>query len=260
MTEQGGTTFDKKTVYHSDLRKAGTLVVKFTKYPDKSKFKNRPDWVPFNVENDPGAYTYQIENEKIHAVLDQVPLNTWMKVTFLSGEESGEMVVQTVEGGPVEMVTEKPKAASNGKSRARPTPRARRIDGYPTYYEDLWYAIVASKGVHDRYAKEFGEPLPESVRSLGVAIHIQASRESYAKPLADGLATPDEIAAGPVPSESEIAELAENAPITAQQRESLIESLADGTMDDERRRTMVAWLKQKIADADEDAPADLFAP
>lgn len=254
-------TFDKQTVYHSYLRDASPVVVKFKKHVQKSKYKDRLPWVPFNVKGDPTDYTYQVENDRIADILNRVPLNVWVKATFIAGEDNGDVALEYEEGGEVELGAEAKPARSNGKPQRRPRRAQPTSDGYPTYADDLWYAILASRHIHERYVAEFGEELTESVRSLGVAIHIQASRESYAKSLMEELPTPEDVAAGPVPTETEIVELAENAPITAQQRNSLIESLADGTMDDGRKRTMVAWLRQKIADAEaEDAPIDLFEP
>lgn len=247
--------FSRKSLYHSDLRKHGKITLNFKANPLPSQYPDKPPFVPIGLQGDDTDYTYQVENEQIAEAIRAAPKKVWLDVTAVGMEGDAEFVIENSGGGPVPATDGH--GSNNGVGRPQRARRSQAMSGYPSYADDLWAAILASRKIHERYLEEFGEPLSEEVRTLGVAIHIQASRESYAKPIHDDVPTPEEFVAGPVPTASELNNLLEQAPISATQRESLRESIADGTMSDERLRTIAMWLEKKISEAEnESLPVD----
>ena len=75
--------FPKVTVYHSTLRERtaeNPVRLMLASLPRPSKFKDKPDYVTFEVEGDSTSYTYQCESPEIRDQLDKLPVREWLDV------------------------------------------------------------------------------------------------------------------------------------------------------------------------------------
>jgi hypothetical protein len=259
-------TWDKKTIYHSDLRKLckdeGHVVLMLNANPIKSNYPGKPPFVPFMIkgdkkcgeaccEKDKGefrSYTYQVENDVVGEAVQRTAKKMWVRLTAVGGGDDAELVFERVEGGPL---TSHEIARSHGGSAV--------VMGYGTIADDYMHALEASHLIHEWWAETYpDEELTESIRACAYSLFAQAQRDGWEKPLHADIETPQEEQLEGAPSDADIQELLDEAPITHQQRESIRESLADG-LDNARRITINTWLKQKIAEA-ESVPGDLFSP
>lgn len=96
-------TWDKKTIFHSELMRAsqGGLAVRFTGKPRDSKYPGKPAFVGFQVMGDDGEYTLNIENDKIRAALEDVPVKMWVAVRADGRGEDAWISIEDANGNPV---------------------------------------------------------------------------------------------------------------------------------------------------------------
>lgn len=258
-------TWDKKTIYHSNLRtlckeRGEGLVVMLNANPLPSAYPGKPPFVPFYIQGDKAcqgeccakdqkehrSYTYQVENDAIGEAIQRTAKKMWLKVTAVGGSDDAELIFERIEGGPL---TSHEIARSHGGSAP--------VTGYETLFDDYVHALEVSHRIHEWWNEQFpGEELTESIRTVANSLHIQAQRDGWEKPLHSEIETPQQQQLGDAPTDQEINDLLDQAPVSEMQIQQIRESLVDG-IDTARRFTIVEWLRQKIAEG-EATPAGLF--
>ena len=260
-------TWDKKTIYHSDLRtycKSNEhIIVMLNANPLPSQYPGKPHFVPFFVQGDKKcdgdcckkdkgefrSYTYQIENDAVGETVKGVAKKMWVRLTVVGGGEDAELVFERAEGGPL---TTHEIARSHGGTA--PT------SGYGTLSDDYMHALEASRAIHVWWSETYPEDeFTESIRATAYSLFAQAQRDGWEKPLHEDIETPQQQQLGEAPTDADINDLLDEAPVSVQQREAIREGLVDG-MDAARRITVAAWLRQKIAEGGAAGPPDLFTP
>ena len=110
-------TWEKKTIYHSDLRKlckerGEGVVVMLNANPIKSTYPGKPPFVPFYIQGDKAcggeccakdkaefrSYTYQVENDAVGEAIKRTAKKMWICMTVVGGGDDAELVFERVEG------------------------------------------------------------------------------------------------------------------------------------------------------------------
>jgi hypothetical protein len=94
-------TFDKKSLYHSDLAKAGEITVQFTGKPRDSQYPGKPRWVGLMVQGDDTKYTLNIENADVEKSIESAPTGAWVAVRAEGRGDMAYMMIEDGNGSPV---------------------------------------------------------------------------------------------------------------------------------------------------------------
>lgn len=151
-------TFDKKTVYHSQLSAASPLRVMLTSDVKPSKFAGKPPWVAFKVDGDPGEYQYTVENDACGAALSGLPRNVWFLLTAAGSRESATIHASGVEG------------ASAPRSQPAPAQDAESIASA------FYGALEIAARVVARFEKAHGRHPSETERVIATTFFIEHNR------------------------------------------------------------------------------------
>lgn len=93
--------FEKKGVYHSELVRAGKMLVQLTGEPRDSKFEGKPPFCPFKVQGDESEYLYTVENDVIGDLLARAPKNVWVELLAEGSREGAVLNLTEASGAPV---------------------------------------------------------------------------------------------------------------------------------------------------------------
>jgi hypothetical protein len=199
-------TFDKKTVYHSALRAASEQHGLWIAFLDRAS-GSRYGKPRFNVGDDQTIYNLEIENERIRAHLETVPLNVWLLVkahdskedAYLEITDEADEVVPEPESGTV---TAPAKAPPAGKPAGKPAPAAQQSQAKPATpparpsggpqidnrTESLGQvalrALFVSHEIVEAYKAKFGEEPTEAVRTIAAGLSIEFHRNQGRIPIA----------------------------------------------------------------------------
>lgn len=166
--------FKKKTVYHSDLVRAGALVLLLKHEPRESQFKGKPDFVTFVVQGqEDQERQYQVENAAILEALASAPLNTWLNFRADGAREAATVAWQPL--NPAAPAAAPPprrqRAAAAPPSQTpatSPTPSSAAEDA-------LFDCLSTAHAAVERYRTAHG-PLTDEVRLLATTLYVQRSR------------------------------------------------------------------------------------
>lgn len=101
MTTATKPTFPKKNIWHSELARAGRLMVKFKSGPRESKYPDKPDYIYFQAAGDDTEYCLNIEPGTEDA-FHNVPQGQWVYVEALGVLKDDPKAVHiSDEAGPV---------------------------------------------------------------------------------------------------------------------------------------------------------------
>lgn len=182
--DHAGTTFDKRSVYHSALAAATRnegLWIRLTSTVQPSKNKQSPGFVNFEVNEDPGKYFYNVENHRIKAHLGLLKQGEWYNISASGRDEDAFLDIVDGNGEPVEEGAQQepaPKPAPSG--RPAPAPGTRSAAPAPKQQASLQRVLRACLAVaHDldaAYTEHYGEPMNENVRSIAISLAIAVHR------------------------------------------------------------------------------------
>lgn len=247
-------TFKQQTVYHSWLKQASPLVLRFVTKPAESKYKSKPKWVAFRIRGDVDEngkerkYTLNLENARIEEKVANTQLKRWVKVTATGGSEddpgSADILIEEAEGIPAMDPAGTP---SHAPGRTSPP---RRVEHEDIRSLVLTSTLLAMDIIAIIEADRGREPTKEEI-ALGQGIRITWERtdlpfvpgevpEEEYEPSADGVG-------GKVTEEhiNEIVRLMEQAALTDDQTKDVAEWLTtDFTMLDFQQ--MVDQLTKRI--------------
>lgn len=165
-------TFDKKTVYHSTLRSAGSLVVMFTSEVKESQYRGKPPYVEFKVQGDDSTYQYNTENDAIAELIRGIPRNEWVEITATGTKEEADIEVTYDRS--------RPPAQSNGADRHPNAPPPQQESngngGGDSLARVLWRCIETSVALNEQFEKRYGRPMTENDRALAVSLSIEVHR------------------------------------------------------------------------------------
>ncbi len=118
----------QKSVYHSYLTRHRDLMIKFKQTPFDSRFPrdDTPGKVVYMELPDGRDYIYQIENEAIVQILDQIEPNEWYRVTASGAKEEATLDLAVADSYEQEereaIVSEAPAEVSTSTVASEPTP------------------------------------------------------------------------------------------------------------------------------------------
>ena len=92
----------QKSVYHSMLIRHSSLMVKFKQTPFDSQWPRAgtPGKIVFIELDDGFDYIYQIENQKIVDMLDQVDPDQWYRISAVGSGEDADLKLVSSDGEP----------------------------------------------------------------------------------------------------------------------------------------------------------------
>lgn len=100
-----GQTWDKKSIYHSELVKASGrdgIALMFTGPVRESKYQGKPPYVPFKVYGDSdGEYTLNIENDLVKETVEKAPNDIWLVCRAEGSRDGATMFLADANGNPV---------------------------------------------------------------------------------------------------------------------------------------------------------------
>lgn len=156
-------TFSKRSVWHSDLRAASPLVVRFMGDVTVSQFKDREPYagglyIDFQVAGDSATYSYNIENEVIEhqmSVIRALAENPggWIKVTAIGTRAEAELICEEPAAQEIP-----PEAA----------------EGYRSVERAAEHALMLSGRLHKKFEREFGQPPTETETSFAISLLIRS--------------------------------------------------------------------------------------
>lgn len=156
--------FGKPSIYQSDLREAGPLVVRIKTRPTKSKREGGGEYVSLQVAGDATTYHYTVENDRCREVLAAAELGRWHLLTATGMREEGDLLLED---------------APADKIPAEDPPEARSVE------EAAANALILTGRVFDRYRRTYGrEPTAEEIT---FAISCMIRSESTGVPLVRGM-------------------------------------------------------------------------
>ena len=162
--------FPKVTVYHSTLRERtaeNPVRLMLTSLPRPSKFKDKPDYVTFEVEGDSTSYTYQCETPAIRDQLDALPVREWLDVRAFGAKDAAVLEVEPVNGSPVKAAEKAPPAAPESPSLSRA----------------YWDALDAAVAIVDAFKKHHNREPSEAERAIACTLWIEQNRSAGRRPL-----------------------------------------------------------------------------
>ena len=169
--------FPQATVWHSTLRErtaANPVRLMLTSLPRPSKFKDRPEYVTFEVEGDSTSYTYQCETPEIRDQLDKLPVREWLDVRAFGAKAAAVLEVEPVSGSPVKAAEKAPSAAPESPSLSRESPSLSRA---------YWDALDAAVAIVDAFKKRHNREPSEAERAIACTLWIEQNRSAGRRPL-----------------------------------------------------------------------------
>jgi hypothetical protein len=182
-------TFTKQSLYHSDLREASPLTVRFRTGVEASQFRGRGHFVGLSIAGDDTDYTYSIENERIRAFLEQVlsqdpDATTWYRL-HASGKKDAAQLELTATNGDAK------KLASDRQKHAQPAPRPEPLPelgrrSSPTRRAiavELWECLESAHEVVAYFQRQFNRQPTEAELRLAAELFNQQQREDANRPV-----------------------------------------------------------------------------
>lgn len=191
--------FSKKTIYHSELVKAGPLYMMFTGPVRDSKYAGKPAYITFKAQQngEETEHTYNVENDTVREELDNAPKNVWLQVRATGSREEAWLALEDANGNPVlkgtpvrDLAQPKDGIKTSGP-QAPPANEWRKMDGphpemeQPTDETDplrarladrYYLALEAANDATQKFAKAHDGLQPsDAVRNIATTIFIQAS-------------------------------------------------------------------------------------
>lgn len=186
-------TFDKRSLYHSDLAKVGEVTVQFTGKPRDSQYPGKPRWVGLMIQGDDTKYTLNIENADVEKSIAAAPLNAWVSVRAEGRGDQAFMLIEDGNGSPMlkgdtrpaqpvsAPLPRNPQAsgppANEWPDETTPTPTNSEDDATRKRLADRYYlALSAAQEACNRFATDHQGLQPsDAVRNIATTIFIQAS-------------------------------------------------------------------------------------
>lgn len=170
-------TFDKKSVWHSELVKAtdpdGLLVVLKGK-PRDSKFEGKNPYVYFGVMGDDNEYSYNIENENVRATLEQSPTTVPVRLHAFGSREAATITVDAGEGdvigdsGPPQLYPEDEDGRPQATQSKSPTGSA---------VGDLYLqCLLSARKAHEAFIATTKTPASDDDIRIATTMFIQAHK------------------------------------------------------------------------------------
>lgn len=205
---------DRKTVYHSDLRKAceaaehGCIRIRLLGRHARvldSQYKDKGPYCPFVVDGEAKSREYQVENDEIRAVLNAAPegVPVWIRAKGAAGEE--EVELWTVDGNRIlpgktppasepplpppappaddppvrrhEAGPGAPDAGDNGRGNG-----CRRYDRKTPISHEYWAALMNAHEIVQAYQETFGYPPAPAVTAIAATLLIEYNKSGASRP------------------------------------------------------------------------------
>lgn len=193
---------DRKTVYHSDLRRAceaaerGCIRIRLLGRHARvldSQYKDKRPYAPFVVDGEATSRQYQVENDEIRAVLNAAPegVPVWIRAKGAAGEEQIEL--WTLDGTPIRPGWQKsadepplrrhevgpvaPDAGENGHGNGN-----RRYDRKTPISHEYWAALMTAHEIVQAYQDTFGYPPAPSVTAIAATLLIEYNKAGASRP------------------------------------------------------------------------------
>jgi hypothetical protein len=115
---------NKKTVYHSELVKAGPLWIMLEGKPQKSQYPNKPPYVKFVANDDFGTRSLHIESQGMCDYLATLPTGEWLEFTAEGSGDNALVFVRSRDGVSLGHNKAVPFAKGGAAPAAAPPPRA----------------------------------------------------------------------------------------------------------------------------------------
>jgi len=182
--------FEYKKVWHSDLKRASPLVVRFRTAPMSSQYLKDKSMIYFetdpSVDDLEGKY-YVIETEEIEKQLQHVQKDVWVEIVATGGgndEDAPEAKIE-IRGLDGSEMNGLPSVPSKPAAKANKMPESKDFCGasvVETYYEALRSAPLLIQ----MFETEFGrEPLPDEI-ILGQHMFAHWAIKGFDRPLYPG--------------------------------------------------------------------------
>jgi hypothetical protein len=174
-------TFNKKTVYHSELASKGVLTIMLTQPPRASKYAGKPAYAKLRIQGDDTDYTLTVENEMVDEALCALPLNAFVTVHAQGARETARLVVKDApaprQPPPVrrEAPAERNRPVADREARQqRPAttdvPTANAMD------LAMWNALTAGHRIVAAFVKYHGREPSEAERCIAASLFIESNR------------------------------------------------------------------------------------
>lgn len=113
----------QKSIYHSILIRHSSLMVKFKQTPMVSKWPRAgtPGKIVYMDLDDGYEYIYQIENEKIVEMLEEVEPGQWYRISAVGSGEQADLQVVSSDGQPSYEAQERAAIAEESTPTASPS-------------------------------------------------------------------------------------------------------------------------------------------
>ena len=172
--------FPQATVWHSTLRErtaANPVRLMLTSLPRPSKFKDRPDFVTFQVEGDSTSYTYQCESPEIRDQLDKLPVREWLDVRAFGAKDAAVLEVEPV--SPSGEIS----AGVNKSSSTRVEKPAEDAVESPSLARGYFEALDAAVLLVEAFKRRHGREPSEAERAIATSLYIECNRTAGRRPL-----------------------------------------------------------------------------
>lgn len=255
-------TFQTKKVWHSRLKGASPVIVKFsTGNIVESQYDDGLN-IYFNVRGDDEDYYYQTENQAIRDYLERnVERNVWYSLTAAGQAEEATIALSPVDESSLPpTASPAPRQSSGGSYKA---PQARSYST-GTVAGDMEKCVLAAanilEGMADMGLDASEENRLEFIEKLGVSLFIQWSRINMDTPLtADDVEEEEEAAEEEDVNEhiADLKSLYEELPLKSgtshdnKKLKSVLDKISEtidaGEVEPEEGNAMISWLSDELA-------------
>lgn len=183
-------TFQKKTVYHSNLTAAGRLLVRFTS--DIRASKNGKDrYVAFNVDGDGSTYYYTLENQKVEEYIKRVPQGQWfwlsaagsrdiamVEVSDAGEREAASVPAQQPDRGPSTRAAAPPPAAGPRNGTTHINGHANG-NGRPALFGQALACLLVAADIIDAFKQQRGREPTKREGHMAAMLFIEQNRSPH---------------------------------------------------------------------------------
>lgn len=178
-----GRAFPNNKVYHSYLKNASPLVIRFRSPPKESDYTD-DEIIYFDVKGDRhDKYYYQIENDAILDKLSSAPIGSWIKATFTGAKDDADFSYDTVSDSEAADATRSLRTAASSSDSLS---SGNIADDYRECIKLARDIVAKELGLDD--SESLGTDALAVVQSMAATIYINWQKSNFTMPLYAGMA------------------------------------------------------------------------